>query len=187
MLIRALAGPVVHFYWYWLPEYLKRERNFSMDMIALMAGIPFLFAGLGNVAGGWFSGFLMKQCGWSVDRARKTAFAAAGALCTLSVLVPLVPGEVPPLALISAATFGLAMSVANHIGLLTDLFEPRVLARLTGLSGLCEGVINIAVTLATGRVVDQFGYLPVFVAAGIMPLAAVSSLFLIVRRVQPVR
>ena len=51
MLARALSGPVLHFYWYWLPEYLKRERHVSMQAIALLAAVPFLFAGLGNVAG----------------------------------------------------------------------------------------------------------------------------------------
>lgn len=185
VMIRAFAGPVVHFYWYWLPEYLKRERNFSMEMIGLYAGIPFLFAGLGNLAGGWFSGMLIGR-GQSVDRARKTAFAICGVLCLISGLVPLTPGEASAMALICLATFALGASVANHIGLLTDLFSPPVLARLTGLTGMCEGVVNMTVTLATGIVVDRFGYLPVFVAAGLMPAIAISGLFLLVRRVERV-
>ena len=69
---RAGAAPVVHFYWYWLPEYLRRERGFSMEEIGWTAGIPFLFAGLGNLAGGWFSGHLIAR-GWPTDRARKAA------------------------------------------------------------------------------------------------------------------
>jgi hypothetical protein len=47
-----------------------------------------------------------------------------------------------------------------------------------------EGLVNIAVTLATGRVVDQLGYSPVFLAAGLMPLIAVGAFFLMVRRVE---
>ncbi|MBL8219727.1 MAG: MFS transporter [Bryobacterales bacterium] len=185
VMIRALAGPVVHFYWYWLPEYLKRERNFSMEMIGLYAGIPFLFAGLGNLAGGWFSGALIGR-GVTVDRARKIAFGLCGALCLISAAVPLAPGEISALTLICLATFALGASVANHIGLLTDLFSPPVLARLTGLTGMCEGVVNITVTLATGMVVDRFGYLPVFIAVGLMPAIAISGLFLLVRKVERV-
>jgi ACS family hexuronate transporter-like MFS transporter len=185
VLIRALAGPVVHFYWYWLPEYLKRERNFSMEMIGLYAGIPFLFAGLGNLGGGWFSGFLMNR-GFSTDAARKIAFTLCGIICLMSSAVPFAPGETLAMALICLATMALGATSANHIGLLTDLFSPPVLARLTGLSGMCEGAITIAVTLATGIVVDRYGYLPVFIAAGLMPALAVTSLFTLVRRIERV-
>ncbi|MBV9081385.1 MAG: MFS transporter, partial [Acidobacteriaceae bacterium] len=41
ILMRALAGPVAHFYWYWLPEYLKRERAMSLESIGMFAWIPF--------------------------------------------------------------------------------------------------------------------------------------------------
>jgi len=183
VLIRALAGPVVHFYWYWLPEYLKRERQFSMEMIGLYAGIPFLFAGLGNLGGGWLSGFLMGR-GASVDTARKIAFTLCGLVCLISSAVPLAPGEVSAMVLICLATMALGATSANHIGLLTDLFSAPVLARLTGLSGMCEGAVTITVTLATGVVVDRYGYFPVFIAAGLMPALAISSLFTLVRRVE---
>lgn len=183
VMIRALGGPVIHFYWYWLPEYLKRERNFSMEMIGLYAGIPFLFAGLGNLAGGWFSGALIAR-GMTVDRARKIAFALCGILCLISSAVPFAPGEISAIGLICLATFALGATTANHIGLLTDLFSPRILARLTGLTGMCEGAVNITVTLATGIVVDRFGYLPIFLAAGLMPAIAISGLFLLVRRIE---
>ncbi len=186
MLMRALAGPVIHFYWYWLPEYLKRERHFSMEAIGLLAGIPFLFAGLGNFGGGLLAQALIRR-GVSVDATRKIAWTIGVALCSLSILVPLVPGEYTAVALICAATFGMAIMVANHIGLLTDLFPSNILAGVTGLTGLCEGVVNMALTLATGAAVDAFGYTPVFAAAGLMPLAAFACLFVFIRRVEPVQ
>lgn len=185
MLMRALAGPVVHFYWYWLPEYLRRERGFSMEMIGLLAGLPFLFAGLGNIWGGVLANGLMRR-GWTADRTRKTAYVLGTALCAASILVPVAPGEALAIALICAATFGLASTVANHIGLLGDLFPPRVLAAVTGLTGLCEGITNMGLTLVTGRVVDRYSYLPVFVAAGVLPVLAMACLFILVRKVEAV-
>jgi ACS family hexuronate transporter-like MFS transporter len=95
-LMRLLGGPVVTFYWYWLPEYLKRERHFSMEGIGRLAGIPFLFAGIGNIAGGWFSGRLIAR-GYTADRARKITFILSTAMCFTSILVPLVPGELLPI------------------------------------------------------------------------------------------
>ncbi|MCC6537296.1 MAG: MFS transporter [Bryobacterales bacterium] len=186
MLMRAMAGPVVHFYWYWLPEYLRRERGFSMDMIAQYAGIPFLFAGLGNISGGLLAEALMRR-GWSADATRKTVFALAAVLCASSLAVTWVASEFTALALICAASFGVAAMAANLIGLLGDLFEPRVLAGVTGLTGLTEGVVNMAVQLATGVVVDRYSYPPVFAAAGIMPALALVSLLVLVRRVEPLR
>ncbi|HUQ91364.1 MAG TPA: MFS transporter [Bryobacteraceae bacterium] len=186
VMIRAFAGPVMHFYWYWLPEYLKRERHFSMEGIGMFAGIPFLLAGLGNLAGGWFSGYLMRR-GASVGHARKTAFTICGVLCLASSAVPFAAREGLAIGIICASTFALGATSANHIGLLTDLFSPPVIARLTGLTGMCEGVVNLLVTLATGMVVDRFGYLPVFVAAGVMPALGISALFTLVRKVERVR
>jgi len=184
MMMRALAGPVVHFYWYWLPEYLKRERHFSMELIGALAGLPFLFAGLGNIFGGVLAARLMKR-GWSADRTRKTAFGLGAALAGVSILVPLAPDRTTALGLICIAAFGLASTVANHIGTLGDIFPPAVLAGVTGLTGLAEGVVNMILTLATGAVVDRFSYLPVFVAAGLLPGLAASALFILVRKVEP--
>lgn len=70
ILMRAFGGPVTHFYWYWLPEYLKRERGMSLEMIGLTAWLPFLAGGAGNIGGGWFSSWLLSRA-WNPDRARK--------------------------------------------------------------------------------------------------------------------
>jgi len=182
-LMRLLGGPVIHFYWYWLPEYLKHERHFSMERIGLLAGVPFFFAGLGNIAGGWFSDHLMRR-GWTADRSRKLTFALAAACCLTSMFVPLAPGEWIPIALISIATFGESAYSAVYIGVITDLFSERVLASVSGVTGAGEGVVNMILMLATGIVVDHFSYLPVFLAAGLMPLLGVLALFLLIRRVE---
>ena len=182
MLMRALCGPVVHFYWYWLPEYLRRERHFSMETIGLLAGIPFLFAGLGNILGGWFSSWLIAR-GSSVDFARKVTFAGAVALCSASMLVPLPEGESMPVALVCVATFGVSVFAATFIGMLADLFPQRALASVTGLTGTCEGAVNMALVLATGVVVDRFSYLPVFLAAGLMPAMGGLAFLLLIRRI----
>jgi ACS family hexuronate transporter-like MFS transporter len=185
ILIRALGGPVVHFYWNWLPEYLRRERGFSMEEIGWTAGIPFLFAGLGNLAGGWFSGHLIAT-GRPADRARKAAFITSAALCASSMAVPLAPNAITAMALICTATFGIAISVPTHIATLGDLFDARILARLAGLTGLGEGIMNMILMLATGIVVDHFSYLPVFLAAGLMPSAGLVALFALIRKIERV-
>jgi ACS family hexuronate transporter-like MFS transporter len=185
VLVRALGGPVTHFYWYWLPEYLKRERNFSMEEIGMTAWAPALSAGLGNVIGGGFSGYLMRR-GMTVDRARKTAFCVSALLACSSMATTFVGGWLAALIAMSIATFGIATMAATHIGMMTDLFDAPVLARLTGLTGAGEGMVNMVLMVAVGAVVDRYSYGPVFVAAGLMPLLALGSVFVFVQRIQRV-
>jgi len=109
----------------------------------------------------------------------------SAAMCFVSILVPLAPGEILPIAIISIATFGVSTYNATHIGTLTDLFSPGVLARVAGVTGVGEGLMNMILTLATGIVVDRFSYVPVFIAAGLLPALGVVSLFALVRRIEP--
>jgi ACS family hexuronate transporter-like MFS transporter len=184
--MRAFGGPVSHFYWYWLPEYLKAERGFSLAEIGLTAWMPFFAGGLGNIGGGWFSSTLIRR-GWTVDRARKSAFVCAAALCLAALGVPLAPGAASALALLCAAAFGINAVAANLIGLISDLFPHAALARVTALTGVGDGAMSMLMMLATGYVIDRFSYLPVFVAAGLFPAMALASLFLLVGRIAPQR
>lgn len=61
MISRFLIGPVWSLYVFWLPEYLKRERQMSMVMIGLVAWIPWVMSLLGNISGGEFSSFLIRR------------------------------------------------------------------------------------------------------------------------------
>jgi hypothetical protein len=40
--------------------------------------------------------------------------------------------------------------------------------------------------LLTGIVVDHFSYVPVFIAAGVLPFLALAAFFVLVRRVRPI-
>jgi|YNPNPStandDraft_1061719.scaffolds.fasta_scaffold06153_7 ACS family hexuronate transporter-like MFS transporter len=183
ILMRAFGGPVTHFYWYWLPEYLRRERGMSLEMIGLLAWLPFFSGGLGNIGGGWFSSRLIAR-GWTVNRARKTAFRIAVALSLAAALAPWAPDAGTALALICLASLGINALAANLMGLLTDLFPERVLARVSGMTGVGDGAVSMTMMQLTGVVVDRFSYLPVFVAAGAFPLAALASLELLVGEVR---
>ena len=67
---RSLTDPVWWFFVFWLPQYLSDARGFSLKQIAAFAWIPFIAADIGNFAGGFASGALIKR-GMPVLRARK--------------------------------------------------------------------------------------------------------------------
>jgi ACS family hexuronate transporter-like MFS transporter len=54
----------------------------------------------------------------------------------------------------------------------SDMFDSRVVASVSGLSGMGAGLGGIAFTWIIGQVVDHFSYRPIFVAAGVLPLVA---------------
>jgi ACS family hexuronate transporter-like MFS transporter len=185
ILMRSFGGPVTHFYWYWLPEYLKRERGMSLEMIGLFAWLPFFSGGLGNIGGGWLSSTLIAR-GWSVDRARKTAFILAAALSVMAVFVPGSPGAASAMMLICLASLGINAMASNLMGLLTDLFPQHILAKVSGMTGVGDSGMSMVVMLLTGVVVDHFSYLPVFIAAGVFPMISLTALLVLIRKIRPV-
>ena len=78
------------------------------------------------------------------------------------------------LALISTVTFAYSTWAANILTLPADLFPPRVVASVSGLSGTGAALGGMIFTLIVGPVVDRFSYVPVFVMFGLMPLVASS-------------
>lgn len=183
-LVRALAGPVSQFYWYWLPEYLKRERHLSLEMIGLLAWIPYFCGGVGNLAGGWFSSHLIRR-GWGVDSARKLAFGLAVLLTATSGLIPFVSSAAAAMALICAAVLGINAFASTFMASLADIFPERAVARVAGITGLGDSSMSMFLMLATGAIVDRFSYLPIFISAACAPALALAVIFLVVRRVEP--
>lgn len=181
ILMRALGGPVSQFYWYWLPLYLVRGRGVSLAAMATFASLAYTIGGAGQLFGGGLSGLLIKH-GTTVDHARKIAFGAGCFLTMFSVVVPWIPGVWLASLLVGAAVFGLSIMGCNLIAVITDVFPESALARVTGLTGIGEGVMNMLLTLTTGAIVDRFSFGPVFVGAGLLPVTSLVALLLLVRR-----
>src|SRR5580658_378874 len=70
MLCRFFIGPVMQFYWYWIPSYLYGVRHLSLTQIGVVGWIPFLMGDVGGVGGGWVAGVLLRR-GVSVRNARR--------------------------------------------------------------------------------------------------------------------
>jgi ACS family hexuronate transporter-like MFS transporter len=185
ILMRAFSGPVSQFYWYWLPLYLVRGRGMSMAAMAALASLSYLLGGGGNMTGGLLSGWLIGR-GVSINHARKLVFTVGAGLVACSALVPIVPSVNLAVAIVALAIFGLNFTSCNLIAIITDVFPESTLARITGLTGIGEGVVNMLVTLATGIVVDRFSFKPVFIGAGVMPLLSVAMLFILVGRIRKI-
>lgn len=185
MLCRAFVGPVVQFYWFWMPEYFYRVRGFSLKLIGMFTWVPYLFGDFGSLGGGLAAGYLLHK-GMSVNSTRRATMFLGAALCLSSLAVALAPGAGGAIALISTVMFGHTFLSANMFAVISDFFPKNAVGRVTALSGIAGGTSGMLFPLLSGYLVDRVSYLPVFAIAAFMPLAGVLALYALggkVRRV----
>jgi ACS family hexuronate transporter-like MFS transporter len=175
VLARLLGDPVWWLYLVWLPLYLSRAHNLDLKGIGFSVWIPFLFADIGALTGGWFSGWLIRH-GRQPVRARFIAIVFAATLTPAGAFVFAVPSEITAIALISLVLFAFQFWINNVQTLVTDLFPNRIVASVSGLSGTGAGIGAMIFTLCTGWVVDRFGYAPILILSGLLIPAATVAL-----------
>jgi ACS family hexuronate transporter-like MFS transporter len=146
----------------------------------LFAWIPFVAADAGNFAGGYISGLMIRR-GMPVMRARKLVCVVSCIPMLAGIPAAMVQSPFWALALICLALFGYAAWSTMGLTLPSDLFPAGVVASVTGLSGLGAGAVSTVFTLLIGALVDRFSYLPAFIVAGTMPLAATAAVLLLIR------
>jgi ACS family hexuronate transporter-like MFS transporter len=185
MACRFLVGPVLQFYWYWMPDYLYTVRGLSLRDIGAFSWIPFLMGDLGSISGGWIAGLLLKR-NFSTKHAREITMYGGSVLCLASFAVYFVPTVSQALGVIGVVLFGHTFLSANMFAAVTDMFPDEAVGRVTGLHGLCGGLSGLLFPLLTGFLVDHFSYSPVFALAAVMPLAGTIALFVASKGLQPV-
>jgi ACS family hexuronate transporter-like MFS transporter len=173
MLCRFWVGAVVDFYLLWMPKYFHDVRGLSVKDSAYFNSVTFIFGDIGSIGGGIVAAWLLKK-GLEVKSARRSTLLFGAALCLLSFVVPLT-GSIPmAIGLISLVLLGHTFLSANMFASISDVFPNSAVARVTGLTGVANGVSGLIFPIVTGVVVDRFSYLPVFFMAGVMPLLGVS-------------
>lgn len=186
MMCRFFVGPVIQFYWYWIPSYLYSVRHMTLLQVGFLSWIPFLMGDGGNLLGGWAAGVLLRR-GMSPATARRWLMFGSSAFCFASLLVPLSRGSGMALAMIGVAVCAHNFLSANMYGAITDLFPDSKVGRATGLTGVAGGLSGLIFPLLTGVLVDRFSYSPVFVLIAAMPLVGTFALFLLGRKYREVR
>ncbi len=178
MLCRFFIGPVMQFYWYWIPSYLYSVRHLSMAQIGFLGWIPFLLGDTGGIAGGWAAGWLQKR-GFSIYSVRRITMYSSATLCLASLVVPYLTNTAAAFLAIGIAVMADNFLSANMFGAVTDLFPDHTVGRATGLTGVAGGLSGLLFPLLTGHLVDRVSYAPVFVMVAFMPLIGTALLFLI--------
>jgi ACS family hexuronate transporter-like MFS transporter len=182
-LSKVFMDPVWYFFVFWFPKYLAEVHHFSLKEIGWKGWIPYFTAALGNIAGGLLTSRLLRA-GITTSVARKvsTSLFAALMLCT----IPAILTTSAPLAigLIALTTFGYTGYTANTLAFPADVFPRQAVASVWGLASMGSGFGGMLFMALSGWLIGRFGYTPVFLGYGVMPLVA---LFCILFLIGPLR
>jgi MFS transporter, ACS family, hexuronate transporter len=171
VLAKFLSDAAWYFYLFWLPKYLYDARGFDIRSVGMYAWIPSAAAGVGCIAGGWFSSHLVsRRC--SLGFARKLALGLSAAVMPLIILVPQVAVSWA-IVLFSVAYFGQQSWSTLVMVLPVDLFPRSVVGSVAGLVGFGGAIGGIVFGQVVGYLLDHgFGYGFVFSLAGVLHLVA---------------
>jgi MFS transporter, ACS family, hexuronate transporter len=183
MIAKFLSDAAWFFFIFWLPKYLFDVHKLEIKKIGAFAWIPYAFAGLGSLAGGWLSSHLLRR-GKSLNFARKTALAVSACLLPASLFIVSSPLHLA-IVFFSAAMFAHQFWSANMQTLPADLFPARFVGSVGGLLGSAGSFGAMLFSFAAGKIVDQHGYGPIFFAAGVLHPLAFLIILATVKRIGP--
>lgn len=168
---KFLSDAAWYFYLFWLPKYLYDTRGFDTKAVGTFAWIPYAAAGVGCLAGGWFSSYLVRRQ-FSLDVARKLTLGMSAAVMPLIILVPHVAVSWA-IAIFSVAYFGQQSWSTLVMVLPTDLLPRSVVGSVAGLVGFGGAMGGIAFGQLVGYLLDHgIGYPIVFTIAGMFHVVA---------------
>ncbi|MBL9193142.1 MAG: MFS transporter [Opitutaceae bacterium] len=174
-LSKFFMDPVWYFIAFWFPSFLSKVHGvaFTMKDMGWKSMIPFIAAAVGNVAGGALTGLLIRS-GMEVNRARKTGVTVF-AFLMLSMIPAIVTSHAGlAIGLVSLAAFGYAGYTANTLAFPAEVFPKKAVASVWGLASVGSGLGGMLFSYLSGFLVERFGYTPVFIGYGIMPIIAVT-------------
>lgn len=168
---KFLSDAAWYFYLFWLPKYLYDARGFDVKAVGAFAWIPYAAAGIGCIAGGWFSSYLVRRRS-ALGFARKLALGLSAAIMPLIIIVPRAPVSWAIL-IFSLAYLGQQSWSTLVMVLPTDLFPRSVVGSVAGLVGFGGAMGGIVFGEVVGYLLDHgFGYGVVFLLAGTFHVTA---------------
>jgi ACS family hexuronate transporter-like MFS transporter len=160
------------FYLFWLPTYLNDVRHFTPGERGSALSFVYAVSGVGAVAGGVFSSYLMKR-GWQVGKARKTVMLLCAILMPLGGLGVAAPSARLAVLLFAFATFAHQAWMTNLFTTPADVFPRQAVGSANGF-GVALGAWGGALfsALIPGYVIPIVGYLPVLMTMSCFYLIA---------------
>ncbi|WGQ09807.1 MFS transporter [Pedobacter gandavensis] len=169
---RFFIDPVWWLFVTWLPTFLKEQFMFDIKQIGAFTWLPYLFAAVGSLMGGYYSSWRIKS-GVNAVKARKDAIAI-GCAIMISALIAIVYflatlKENPTLAmlLIGATLFGFQFLIGNIQTLPSDYFHGKNVGTVAGMGGTAAVAGTLLTTWAV-PIITKTSYESFFVLAAVL-------------------
>lgn len=176
LLSRFFIDPVWWMFVTWLPTFLKEQFHFDIKQVGAFAWLPYLFAAIGGLLGGFYSSWRIRK-GAEASKARKEAITIGSVLMLLSLVltaynlsalkenIPLAVG------LISTTLFGFQFLINNLQTLPADYFHGKNVGTVAGMGGT-TAVAGTLITTWSVPFITKTGYVSFFIlGAAMVPLA----------------
>jgi ACS family hexuronate transporter-like MFS transporter len=182
---KFLSDGAWYFYLFWLPKYLFDAFQLNIKTAGSIGWIPYAASGVGCLAGGGLSSWLLKR-GLSVNASRKIELGASAALMPWVMLAPRMHSVGWVIFLFSLAFFGQQSWSTLVMILPTDLISRQAVGTLAGLVGFGGAMGGVLLGQIVGWLRDHgYSYTPALVLAGSLHVAAFLLICLVIPKIQP--
>jgi MFS transporter, ACS family, D-galactonate transporter len=147
----------VYFLITWLPYFLVRERNFSMNNMAKIGGAAYLLGACSATLSGWLSDRWIMS-GATPTRVRKTFTAGGLALAGVFVGLAAFGGQANCVAALILGVVCFGISSSNVWAITQTLAGPDAAGRWTGFQNFVGNLSGVAAPTLTGFVLDRTGH-----------------------------
>ncbi len=169
----------------WLPDYLVRERHFSMNGMAAVAGSAYLINAVSAFAAGWFVAWWTRS-GHSSNLFYKgfMAFAHIASMgCMLGMVVLPVQGCIACLCLFE---FAVGVSSPGVYAIPQIIAGPTATGRWVGVQNACGNLAGIFAPAITGMLLDATGqFSSAFLLAGAINVLGLVGWLWMLPRIEP--
>lgn len=169
---RFFIDPVWWLFVTWLPTFLKEQFLFDIKQIGAFTWLPYLFAAIGSLVGGYHSSWQIKR-GVNAVKARKNSITI-GCVVMLVSLVGIVYfldslKDTPTLAMILIGTtlFGFQFLIGNIQTLPSDYFNGKNVGTVAGMGGTAAVAGTLLTTWAV-PIITKTSYVSFFVLAAVL-------------------
>jgi len=173
---RFFIDPVWWMFVTWLPTFLKDQFDFDLKKVGAFAWVPYLFAAIGGLLGGYYSSWLVRK-GVDAATARKRAATIGSVFMLVSLAaIAFFMNELKEniwlaLVLISSSLFGFQFLINNLQTLPSDYFHGKNVGTVSGMGGTSAVLGTIILTLLVPAITREGYQLLFIVAALLVPIA----------------
>ncbi len=180
---RFFIDPIWWMFLIWLPTFLKDQFHFDIKQVGAFAWLPYLFAAIGGLLGGFYSSARIRR-GIPASKARKDAVTIGcvlmlGSLIGIALYLDHLKDHTNiAIALISTTLFGFQFLINNLQTLPSDYFHGKNVGTVSGMGGT-SAVLGTIITTFLVPVITKTSYTSFFIMGALMvPLAWICIIFI---------